>query len=141
MYRRICPEEEVLSAYLCDRLPAEEKENVEAHLACCPPCRDLIACALKFGMAPGIGERGRAFFALLKKNLWLLGAAFSLGLSFFCPRHFMQFLAAGVIMGLKWIVDGTSFRMMFLVQERLKKDAEKKPAGLPAGEKSRQNNR
>jgi len=141
MYERICPEEEVLSAYIHDCLPAGERGCVEAHLAGCSSCRELVADALRFGRQPRIAGICRTTGSLFKRNLPLAGAVLSLCFSFLCPRYFMQFLAAAIIMGFKWAAESNSFRMMFLIQERFRKETGKKADGSPLRGRSSQNNR
>ncbi len=44
----LCPEAELLCAFSEERIAAEEKRRVEAHLAGCARCRDLHSCLLAF---------------------------------------------------------------------------------------------
>lgn len=42
-----CPPIELLSAYLDQNLPSDQKASTEAHLVECPLCRKTLALAIK----------------------------------------------------------------------------------------------
>lgn len=42
-----CPSIESLAAYIDHNLTVNERERIEAHLICCPPCRKTIALVIK----------------------------------------------------------------------------------------------
>ena len=58
----------------------------------------------------------------LWNGLWLLGMVVSFSLSFVFPRFFLQFLAAALLFGVKWIVDQKATRPQILIYKALLKE-------------------
>ena len=120
MKNRLCPSEEILSAYLSHTISEENRTKIEKHLSECNTCRELVADAHYIVNRPSINQRIRTLFIHLNKNKWLIGAAIALTASFFFPKYFMQFLAATILMGIKWIIDSKSTRMLITVYDAWK---------------------
>ncbi len=120
MMNRICPSEEVLSAYLADALSAEEKERVERHLARCRICRRTLSEAYDILSKPDFREKIRDILKSLAKNLWLACSVLFFALSFVFSKYFLQLLVASLLMGGKWIIDSKSARMLIMIHEAWK---------------------
>ncbi len=121
MNKRICPDEITLSEYYCGKLRGEERLELERHLASCGICRGLLSETNEILRAH---RRGGAYLRLwerIRKNLWLFGAVAFLGASFLVPKHFLQFLAIGFLMGVKWIIDSKTTKMLITVYEALRR--------------------
>ncbi len=126
---RICPSDFKLSAYLGHSLDPVEKDSMEIHLAGCSRCRKLISETHEVLSGSVPGRRLRSLRQWLRGNRWFLGSALAIALSFFFPKYFLQFLSAGVLMGIKWISDSRTSRILIMVREAWrhndKKSAEK----------------
>ncbi len=120
MNNRICPSEEILSEYLSGGLTPGERAGVEKHLAGCPGCRKLLAEAHDVLKRPDIREIGHSAFRWVRKDHWLIGSVLTLACSFLCPRYFLQFLVASLLMGAKWIIDSKTTKMLIMIQEAWK---------------------
>ena len=119
MIKRICPDEITLSEYYCGKMSGGERLDLERHLAACKKCRVLIS---ETGEVLKRHKRGQAmirFFTRLKKDMWLFGAVAALAASFLAPKHFLQFLAIGFLMGMKWIIGSKTAKMLITVYEAL----------------------
>lgn len=73
-------------------------------------------------------------FPIAGLHLWLVLSIACFGASFFIPRFFMQFLAAGVLFGVKWIVEHRARKTQIMIYRAL----EDKESGVsqPNREKS-----
>lgn len=60
-----------------------------------------------------------------KINLYLVLACAAFLLSFITPRYFIQSLVATLILGIKWVVDSKTTRMLIMIQEAWKKGGER----------------
>lgn len=124
---RICPSEEILSEYISGILSPADKSEFEKHLAACTECRQLLAEVHDCLDGPDIRQIYRNVLCWVKKNRWLIGAATAFLCSFLFPGHFLQFLAACLILGIKWVIDAKTAKMLIMVYEAWKsKDKEKK---------------
>ncbi len=121
MKNRICPSEDVLSEYLNGLLSAEDRIGVEKHLAGCAGCRQLLVETQEILKKPDIREIKRKLLTRLKDNRWLIGALITLALSFIFSKYFLQFLAACLLMGAKWIIDAKTTKMLILIHEAWKR--------------------
>lgn len=117
---RICPTEELLSEYLSGSISPEGKKSVEMHLSGCAECRTLIAEAYDIVKKTDISEIWNNIISWIRKNIWLIGASVALVLSFLIPRYFLQFLAACLLMGAKWIIDSKTTKMLIMIHEAWK---------------------
>lgn len=120
MNKRICPDELELSAYYCGKLSVEERLGIEAHLVKCDACRRLVAETHQILKSRSRFDILKHTAELFKKNIWLWGAIAALALSFIMPKHFLQFLAIGLLMGLKWIIDSKTTKMLITVYNALR---------------------
>lgn len=131
MNKRICPDEITLSEYYCGKMRGGERIELERHLAACKKCRVLISETREILKRHKRGQAVIQFFGRLKKDLWLFGALTFLAISFLMPKHFVQFLAIGFLMGIKWIIDSKTTKMLVTVYEALHhpggQNAEKRP--------------
>lgn len=62
-------------------------------------------------------ERIKKFF-----NLYIALATVAFAFSFITPRYFMQLLVATLLLGLKWVADSKSTRMLVMIHEAWKRD-------------------
>ena len=119
---RMCPSEEMLSEYLSGVLLEKDKAKIEEHLAQCTECRKVLAQAHDILKKPDIREIRNNIFRWFKGNKWLIGSALSLVLSFLFSRYFLQFLAASLLMGGKWIIDSKTTKMLIMIHEAWKSE-------------------
>ena len=57
----------------------------------------------------------------LIKNRWIIGSTVTFLFSFIFPGHFLQFLAAALIMATKWIIDSKATKMLVMIHEAWKR--------------------
>ncbi|MFC1621000.1 zf-HC2 domain-containing protein [Candidatus Omnitrophota bacterium] len=136
-----CPSEKELSSYLDSAISNAERERIEAHVASCGRCLDLLTLAYEAGSGsrecPGllkekigkmIGVKQRKSRSGLK---WLFGTIIMLMLSFVFKKYFLQFLAASLILGFKWAMEGEAARRTIMIfkgiQQAQKKIERKSP--------------
>lgn len=117
---RICPSEAMLSEYMGGVLSTAEKPSVERHLAVCRECRVLLSEAHAVVSRTDIREILAGVSAAALKNRWALAAAISLGCSFFFGKYFLQFLAAFLVSGGKWIAETKNHKMLIMINEAWK---------------------
>ncbi|MGB2600302.1 MAG: zf-HC2 domain-containing protein [Candidatus Omnitrophota bacterium] len=120
MNRRICPQEEILSEYLCGHLPPEDKNAVEEHIAGCNSCRELLSDAYEIISKPDLNQTRRKVMNWIKSNPWFFTSVTAFTFSFVFPRYFLQFLAAGLLAGAKWIIDAKTTKMLIMIYEAWK---------------------
>jgi len=65
-------------------------------------------------------QRWNAFKTQLAKHAWLVVSIAFLGLSFFVPRYFVQFIVLTILFGLKWVFDTATTRQMIMIYEAWK---------------------
>lgn len=120
---RIHPTETELADFLSGDLSAGRRRGIEGHIASCGECLDKIVCA--YDAVKRSGKRGRQKKGgpgfMKKINIYLAMATVFFLLSFVMPRYFMQFLAATVILGIKWAVDSKTTKMLIMIHEAWKK--------------------
>lgn len=115
------PTEVELADYLGKRLSAEGRERVEDHIACCNECLESVVSAYESVKTFKKGKAG-----IMKKiNIYLILAIISFILSFIFRDYFLQFLTATILLGIKWIADAKSTKMLIMVYEAWKKGGEK----------------
>lgn len=120
--RKTHPADEMLAEFLSNSLPANEMEQVRCHIASCRVCLDKVVASFdavrEFTTTTGPKKKWRD---LMKKiNPYLALAIIAFVLSFITPRYFMQLLVATGILGLKWVVDAKSTRMLVMIHEAWK---------------------
>lgn len=118
---RICPSEEILSEYLAGILPQEDISHLEEHLAKCSGCRETLAEAYHITSKPEARELLHEIRRWIKRNMWLTAAGVSFLCSFIIPRYFLQFIAAFVILGAKWVIDTKTTKTLIMIQEAWKR--------------------
>lgn len=111
---------ERLCNYAKGGLSPEERSAVESHISDCYHCLDIIA-----SFHEGAGFRKKRKIKLKGEYMFLSLALFFFLSSFAFSRYFLQFLAAAIIFGIKWIVDSKNTRMLITIHEAWKKGGEK----------------
>lgn len=120
---RECVSVEKLCDYARNTLLAKEKEDIESHLSGCYRCLDMLV-AIRAGMDYRYDNKyGRE--NMKKDGLFLLLAVICFVLSFLFGRYFLQFLAATLILSMKWIVDTKTNRMLIMIYDAWKRSGEK----------------
>lgn len=123
----IHPQELELAEYLACETAQPEAKSISAHLASCDECLGKIVSAYdavtEFGKDKHQDKKGRKNM----KNIpiYLILAVICFSLSFAIPRYFIQLLVATLLLGIKWIVDAKSTKMLVMVYEAWKKDGDK----------------
>ncbi len=129
---KIHPTEIEMSDFLAGTLSGSEKERLENHVASCEECLEKIISAresVELYKKKQTQAKGRV--GLMNKiNLYLILAIISFMLSFIIPRYFVQFLVATLLLGLKWIVDAKSTKMLITIYEAWKKGGEKEASQI-----------
>ena len=133
--KRIHPGEIELADFLSHTLPKERHDAVEEHIASCDLCLEKVAAAhgavMEFGSV-GSDKKGKAKYVdIFKKiNIYLILACVSFACSFMMPRYFIQFLVATLLLGIKWIVDAKSTKMLVMIYEAWKQGGEKEASRI-----------
>ncbi len=123
---RAHPKESELADYLSNILTGENKKRVEDHIACCNDCLDNAVSAHE---SIKTFKKGKP--KIMKKiNLYLILAAASFILSFVFQRYFVQFLTATLLLGIKWITDAKSTKMLIMIYEAWKNGGEKEASRI-----------
>jgi len=120
------PTEQELSDLLDGSIAPEDRKRLEGHIALCDECLAAISSAYD---AVSDFKRGRSKTDRWDKNMgkiniYLTGTIIAFILSFLVPRFFMQFLVASAILGMKWVVDSKTSRMLVMIYEAWKKGGE-----------------
>ncbi len=138
---RYCPDEAILIDYLYNK-------DIGHHVADCPWCIEQIVLAyeseahpeyLGEALLPDVINRAKniapaksgvsARTKSLKRNLWLVATVAAFALSFIFPRHFLQFLAAAMILGMKWVAESDQIRTLIVTLDSRR---EKKDSDIPS---------
>lgn len=118
---RTHPTESELADYLSKASVGEEREKVEDHIACCNDCLENVVSAHESVSA---FKKGKP--KIMKKiNVYLILATISFILSFTVPQYFVQFLTATLLLGIKWIADAKSTKMLIMIYEAWKNGKDK----------------
>ena len=123
---RICPSIETLSEYISGLIPQEYLPEIEEHFANCSKCRELLAEVHEALAKPTIPLLCRNVLSWIRKNLWLIGGCAAFFCSFLFAKYFLQFLAACLIMCLKWLIDAKTVKTLIMVYEAWKQGKTKK---------------
>lgn len=102
-------------------LPLYIRKDIEAHLAGCYRCLDALV-AIKEGDVIFNNKRRPG---LKKEWLYLALAVLCFGASFVFSRYFLQFLTATLILGMKWVVDSKTSRMLIMVYDAWKRGGDR----------------
>ena len=119
---RICPTEEILSAYLAHVLSKDEKDQIETHLVSCKNCRTLLVEAHEVLSQKDIRKMSAKLRTWGKGNKWLLGSLVSLLFSFLISNYFFQLLVISLLMGAKWMFDSKNTKMLITIHEAWKRE-------------------
>ena len=126
------PTEIELAGFLDRSLPEIERREVEAHISSCDDCLKRIVSAhesvavFNENRKPKKGKKK----SMNKISLCLVLAIITFSLSFITPRYFIQLLVATLILGIKWIADAKSTRMLVMIYEAWKKGGEKEASRI-----------
>ena len=121
-----------LADFLENHLGGKERVHLEDHVASCEECLAKIVSAyesVREFEKDGNSRKGKR--NIMKKiNLYLILAVLSFLLSFALPKYFAQFLLATLLLGIKWISDAKSTRMLVMIYEAWKKGGEKEASRI-----------
>lgn len=129
----IHPGERELADFLDDLLPAKERKRLEDHMAACDECLAKVVSAyesVELFNKKSPARRRKGDTKMRKMNLYAVLAILSFSLSFILPRYFLQLLAATILLGIKWIVDAKSTKMLIMIYEAWKKGGDKEVRGI-----------
>lgn len=123
------PTETELADFLSRSLSGEERRRLEDHIAGCSDCLDRLVSAYESveGFKKASAKKGRF---MNKINIYLVLAILSFILSFAVPRYFLQFLVATLLLGIKWVADSKSTKMLVMIYEAWKKGGEKEASRI-----------
>ncbi|MDD5174632.1 MAG: zf-HC2 domain-containing protein [Candidatus Omnitrophica bacterium] len=124
---RAHPKESELADYLSNALNGEQRKRVEDHVACCKDCLDNAVSAYE---SVKIFKKRKNGIMKKKINVYLILAVISFMLSFVFQRFFLQFLTATLLLGVKWITDAKSTKMLIMIYEAWKKGGEKEASRI-----------
>ncbi len=121
------PTEIELAGFLSNSLSAKDRRRVEDHLVLCNECLEKTVSAYESVKLFGGNEKiKKRRFALMKKiNPYLALACLTFLLSFITPRYFIQSLVATLILGIKWVVDSKTTKMLIMIHEAWKRGGER----------------
>ena len=129
--KTIHPNESELASLLDNSLSVKEKEGIREHVATCDECLERIASAHE---AASLFQKNRTFKErenpMKKMNLYLILAMISFALSFTMPRYFLQLLVGTLLLGIKWVADSKSTKMLIMIYEAWKKGGEKEASRI-----------
>ena len=111
------PTEVELADYLGKTLSGKDRERVEAHIAGCGECLGKAVSAYESVKS---FKKGKVKF-MKKMNIYLILAIIFFILSFTVRQYFLQFLTATLLLGIKWVVDSKSTKMLVMIYEAWKK--------------------
>jgi hypothetical protein len=121
------PADIILADYLDNCLTRKKRRQVETHINGCAECLDKMVSAYesvrnfrKFGKS----EKRKAR-KMGRINFYLLLAAISFTLSFVIPKYFIQLLAATMLLGIKWVIDSKTTKMLVMIHEAWKNGGER----------------
>lgn len=128
-----CPDEAKLSAFLGGKLKEAEARAIEEHIAGCPECLESVRADYLGERLHNAGDLPASNTEIIRKakgiakmdsrkryiraNLWLAATVAAFLLSFTVPKYFAQFLAAALILGLKWVSESESVRTLIVAMD------------------------
>jgi len=129
-----CLNSQVLLDYLEKKVNAQERQDIEKHIADCSFCLSqlsLVAEVKKAGwkkekVSSRLVEQAKALVRdndngqkpkkrRIKKNLFLGGAIMFFIASFLLPKYFMQCLVGALILGMRWAFESEGGRTLIMV--------------------------
>lgn len=121
-----------LAGFLDDTLSPDERHKIEEHIASCGECLETIVSAHEsvelFKKQKG-SKPGKANF-MKKINWYLVLAIISFALSFIFAKYFIQLLVATLLLGIKWIVDAKTTKMLITIYEAWKTGGDKEASRI-----------
>lgn len=120
-----------IAGYLVRSVSRHERDRIAAHIAGCADCLAAVVSSYESaGPARHSGDPTlplrRYMKNIFKKfNPYLALAAASFALSFVTPRYFIQLLVATLLLGIKWIVDSKTTKMLVMIYEAWKQGGER----------------
>lgn len=122
-----------LSDYLGGILSGDDKKRVEDHIACCRECLASAVSAyesVKESEKTDTGKKRKGRKTMKKLNIYLILAIISFILSFIIQQYFIQFLTATLLLGIKWVADAKSTKMLVMIYEAWKNGGEKEASRI-----------
>jgi hypothetical protein len=113
-----CLSERDLADYLEVKLPPERRDKIEAHLAGCFFCQDLLVSTKEILNKHAV--KIHPWRNAISKNKWFWSSLAVFIFSFIFPRYFLQFLLAAFLLGLKWVFSGEGTRNMVMIIRTLR---------------------
>lgn len=125
---RAHPTENELADFLSGTVTAGDRKRLEDHIAGCGACLENMVSAYE---SVKEFKRTKEKGSIMKKmNPYLISAIIVFILSFIFPSYFVQFLVAAIILGMKWITDSKSTKMLIMVYEAWKKGGDKEASRI-----------
>jgi len=129
---RLHPSEAELSDYLSGALSGDDKKKLEDHISCCRECLTSMVSAYESvkELKKADADKKRKGQPMKKLNIYLILAIVSFILSFMVQRYFIQFLTATLLLGIKWVADAKSTKMLVMIYEAWKNGGEKEASRI-----------
>lgn len=125
-----CPDEASLAAFLGGKLKEAGARSIEEHVAGCHLCLENVRAGY-LGEKLDIMQKAKGIAKMdsrkkyIRANLWLAATAAAFLLSFTAPKYFAQFLAAALILGLKWVSESESVRTLIVAMDAKRRHEDK----------------
>ncbi len=120
------PKEAELADYLSGALTGESRKRAEDHITCCKDCLESVVSAHE---SVKIFKK-RKVSTMKKINVYLILTIISFILSFVFRDFFLQFLTATLLLGIKWVSDAKSTKMLVMIYEAWKNGGEKEASRI-----------
>lgn len=127
---KLHPSDADLADLISGAMPLEKRRIVEEHVASCEYCLSAVASAYESVRSSGIKTKFGKGNIMKKMNIYLILCITSFVLSFAVPRYFIQFLVATLLLGIKWIIDAKSTKMLVMIYEAWKHGGEKEASRI-----------
>jgi hypothetical protein len=117
------------------RLVPEERQYIERHIASCNRCLGELVIAREAirrerGLIRNVERAARKLLGC-SESKWLVLSILLFFFSFVYRRYFLQFLAAAVILGVKWVMEGEGARKTIMIFRDLEKKVKKNERKTP----------
>lgn len=111
------PTEVELADYLGRTLSGTDRARLEEHIACCDECLEKTVSAYE-----SVDKFKKEKEGIMKKiNVYLVLAVASFVMSFVFQQYFLQFLTATLLLGIKWVVDSKTTKMLIMIYDAWKR--------------------
>jgi len=124
------PTEPELAGLLDDRFTVDERMRLETHIAGCSECLTKVVSAYESVRIFKEKNTAKKGTPMKKLNFYLIFAVLAFILSFAVPRYFIQLLVATLLLGIKWIVDSKSTKMLVMIYEAWKNGGEQEASRM-----------